>query len=87
MVQYTHHHGRIHPEMTILEVVSTFRGLDLVFKEKYDPKIGVCICCEHLFESIAAVADRYHLDLSVLLSELEDEARQPAAGKDPCLCS
>jgi len=60
----------IHPEMTVLDVVSLHRGTETVFK-RYDAKAGECICCQALFESLKDVAEKYDLDLARLLVDLE----------------
>jgi len=60
----------IHPEMTVLDVVSRYRQTEAVFK-RYDGLAGECICCQALFESLRDVAEKYHLDLKRLLSDLE----------------
>ncbi len=60
----------IHPEMTVLDVVSRYRQTEAVFK-RYDAEAGECICCQALFESLRDVAEKYHLDLKELLADLE----------------
>ena len=65
----------IHPEMTVLDVVSRYRQTEVVFK-RYDARAGECICCQALFESLRDVAEKYHLDLKRLLTDLES-VRQP----------
>jgi hypothetical protein len=60
----------IHPEMTVLDVVSKYRKTEAVFKQ-YDQQTGECICCRTLFEPLKNVAVRYGLDLKKLLSDLE----------------
>ena len=35
----------IHPEMTVLDVVSRCRETEGVFK-RYDARVGECICCQ-----------------------------------------
>jgi len=60
----------IHPEMTVLDVVSRYRRTEAVFKS-YDARAGECICCQALFESLRDVAEKYDLDLNKLLAELE----------------
>ena len=60
----------IHPEMTVLDVVSRYRKTEAVFK-RYDAEAGECICCQSLFESLREVAEKYHLDLKELLEDLE----------------
>ena len=65
----------IHPEMTVLDVVSHCRRTEGVFK-RYDARAGECVCCRALFESLRDVAGKYNLDLKRLLADLES-ARQP----------
>lgn len=60
----------VHPAMTVLDVVSAFKGTESVFK-RYDALAGECICCNALFESLESVAGRYHLDLELLMADLE----------------
>lgn len=64
-----HAEKSIHPEMTVLEVVSRFRQTQEVFKT-YDAQAGECICCQSLFESLKDVAEKYGLDLNRFLSDL-----------------
>jgi hypothetical protein len=63
----------IHPDMTVLDTVYAYAETQTVFK-KYDAAAGECICCCSLFLPIRSVADKYHLDLALLLSELEAAA-------------
>lgn len=63
-------HSPIHPEMTVLDVVSRHRQTEAVFK-RYDALAGECICCQALFESLRDVAEKYNLDLKELLADLE----------------
>ena len=65
----------IHPEMTVLDVVSRYRQTEAVFK-RYDALVGECICCRALFEPLRDVAKKYNLDLKRLLKDLES-VRQP----------
>ncbi len=60
----------IHPEMTVLDVVSRYRQTEAVFK-RYDAQAGECICCQALFESLREVAKRYDIDLRSLVADLE----------------
>ena len=61
---------RIHPEMTVLDIVSRYRKTEAVFKN-YDKQAGVCICCQALFEPLSKVAVRYDLNLEKLMADLE----------------
>lgn len=63
----------IHPEMTVLDVVSRYRETETVFKQ-YDERAGECICCQALFESLSKVAVRYGLNLQKLMADLESAA-------------
>ncbi|MBN2034464.1 MAG: hypothetical protein JW836_14415 [Deltaproteobacteria bacterium] len=57
--------------MTILDVVSRYAQTEAVFKQ-YDQEAGVCLCCKALFDSIKDVAEKYGLDLSRFLADLEE---------------
>jgi len=61
----------IRPEMTVLEVLKSYRNTEAVFR-RYDEKAGECICCNALFEPLARLADQYDLNLDKLLAELEE---------------
>ncbi|MBN2515286.1 MAG: hypothetical protein JXC33_04565 [Deltaproteobacteria bacterium] len=60
----------IHPDMTVLDVINRFRETEHIFR-KYDEQAGTCICCNALFETIRALSERFNLDLTRLLNELE----------------
>jgi len=60
-------------EMIILDVVSMHPKTEEVFK-RYDEKAGVCLCCQALFDPIQDVANKFGLDLEMLLSDLEKAA-------------
>lgn len=59
----------ITPEMTVLDVVATYRGTEDVFR-RYDNQAGECICCNALFETLQDVSAKYGLNLQELLAEL-----------------
>ncbi len=63
----------IHADMTVLDVVSKYRQTEDVFK-KYDEQAGECICCEALFDPLKDVAEKYRLDLEMLMADLESAA-------------
>jgi len=65
-----HKTGKIHPDMTILDVISHFRETEHIFRE-YDKHAGTCICCNALFDTIRELSERYNLDLIELLGKLE----------------
>jgi hypothetical protein len=60
----------IHPDMTILDIVSTHQNTIAVFKS-FDEQAGECICCTSLFMTIRDVAKKYDFNLSQFLSTLE----------------
>lgn len=57
------------PEMTVLDVVSRHRATEAVFK-RWDSRVGECICCQALFDTLSQLAHRYGLNLDALLAEL-----------------
>lgn len=63
-------HKKIHPKMTVLEIVERYRGAESIFK-KYDEQAGICICCEALFEPLNVLANKYQLNLDRLIFDLE----------------
>jgi hypothetical protein len=63
----------IHPEMTVLDIISSYRETEGVFKQ-YDERAGECICCQALFEPLKTVARKYNLDLKKLINDLETAA-------------
>lgn len=68
----------IHPEMTVLYVVSKYRKTEDVFKQ-YDEQAGECICCQALFEPLKDVAAKYSLDLERFLADLEAAANRSSS--------
>jgi hypothetical protein len=60
----------IDPDMTILDIVSKYRGTETIFK-KYDNKAGVCLCCEALFNSLKDIADKYGMNLEEIMTDLK----------------
>ncbi len=59
----------ITPDMTVLDVVSKYRGTEEVF-HRYDNQAGECVCCNALFDTLQEVADKYRLNLQELLDKL-----------------
>jgi len=60
----------IRPEMTLMEVVDLYPSTEAVFR-KYDQQAGVCLCCMALFEPLREMAEKYYLNLKMLLDDLE----------------
>ncbi len=60
---------KIVAEMSVLDIVSEYPTTEAVFKS-YDERVGECICCQSLFETVHQVAEKYKLDLAVLLDEM-----------------
>jgi len=61
------------PKMTVLDVVSRYKGSEAIFN-KYNEQAGVCICCQALFKTLREVAEKYGINLQELLAELEAAA-------------
>ncbi len=65
--------AKITPGMQVLEVIRQYRSTEAVFKE-YEARVGACICCEALFETVEGAAEKYELDLNRLLRDLNAKA-------------
>jgi sugar phosphate isomerase/epimerase len=76
----------IHPEMTVLDVLSRYRKTEEVFKQ-YDKQAGECICCQALFEPLKNVAVTYDLNMEKLLTDLEAVAGQTPATPKLAMCN
>ncbi|MDX2493611.1 MAG: hypothetical protein QNK27_01465 [Desulfuromusa sp.] len=64
----------ISEEMTVLDIVSEYPETEVVFKS-YDERVGECICCQRLFETVQKVAEIYNLNLSEILAKLNSVAK------------
>ena len=56
-------------EMTVLDIVGKYRETEAVFR-RYDAVAGECICCNALFETLKQVSERYAIDMSALVKDL-----------------
>lgn len=65
----------IHPDMTVLDLISRFRETEPVIRS-YDRQAGECICCNSLFDSLRRVADKYGLDMDELMSRIKEAAEK-----------
>ncbi|WP_245743025.1 hypothetical protein [Desulfobacula phenolica] len=75
----------IRENMIVLDIVSTFKSTQAVFK-LWEEKTGECICCNALFESLDTFAAKYGLDLCSFLDDLENAAiiiDKPSEGTHP----
>ena len=61
-------------EQTVLDIVSKYQQTIDVFRH-YDKEVGVCICCEALFDPLEQIARRYDIDLTKLLIDLNAAAK------------
>ena len=62
---------KINPDMSVLDVLSTCRETEGVFRE-FDENAGKCICCDDLFASVRDAAAKYRLDLDTLVKRLNE---------------
>jgi hypothetical protein len=60
----------IHPDMTILDIVSKYRETEAIFK-KYENRAVVCLCCKALFEPLKDPVI-YYSELWTLLGVVVD---------------
>ncbi|MBN1470718.1 MAG: hypothetical protein JW925_02990 [Syntrophaceae bacterium] len=63
----------VHADTVLLDIVSNWPSTEAVFK-KYDEKVGACLCCTCLFDTIEDVASRFSLDLKTFLHDIEKVA-------------
>ncbi len=63
----------ISANLTVLDVISVYPETEEVFKS-YDARIGECLCCQSLFDTVQQVAEKYSLDLSEILKRLNSAA-------------
>jgi len=56
--------------ITVLDLVAAHPATQDVFRA-YDAKAGCCLLCQGLFETIAGLAERFGLDRTALVSDLE----------------
>jgi hypothetical protein len=61
---------KITPQATVLDVVSSYRQTEKVFRA-YDRVAGECICCNCLFCTLEEIAKKYGIDLKNLLHDLK----------------
>lgn len=61
----------LNPDMTVLDVISNWRGTEAVFNG-YDEIAGECVCCNALFDTVRQMSRRYELDLDDVISELKN---------------
>jgi len=66
---------KINKDMTLLDILYQYKGIDSVFK-RYDDAAGECICCNSLFDSLEEMCSKYRLDLIQLMDDLEQYLRQ-----------
>ncbi len=66
----------IQPDMIVLDIYEKYPQTDPVFRG-YDEVIGKCLLCQHLFDSIEAVTEKYHLDQEDMLRKLNKAAESP----------
>ncbi|MGC9325176.1 MAG: hypothetical protein ACP5G0_10570 [Desulfomonilia bacterium] len=68
------HDPVISKDMTVLDVVTAYKGTEKVFGN-YDVKAGECICCNSLFETIESISVKYGLDIDILIEDLREAVR------------
>jgi hypothetical protein len=59
--------------MILLDIVLRWPITETVF-HRYDEKAGVCLCCTCLFHTVEEIAERFALDLTGLIKEIENTA-------------
>jgi hypothetical protein len=73
--------GPVTPQMTLIEVMSQWRSSEEIFKA-YEPQAGTCLRCHALFNTLEETAQKYHLDMTKLLADLNALARSLDTSQD-----
>ncbi|MBO8158189.1 hypothetical protein [Thermosyntropha sp.] len=63
----------IEKEMLVVDVIDKYPETEKVFRS-YEEKVGSCIMCSHLFNTLEAVSKDYNFDLEELIRKLEKAA-------------
>jgi hypothetical protein len=66
--------GPVTPKMTLVEIISQWRASEDIFKA-YEAQAGTCLRCHALFLTLEEAAQKYNLDLTKLVAELNALAR------------
>jgi hypothetical protein len=66
--------GPVTPKMTLVEIMSQWRASEDIFKA-YEAQAGTCLRCHALFLTLEEAAQKYNLDLTKLVAELNALAR------------
>jgi len=66
--------GPVTPKMTLVEIMSQWRASEDIFKA-YEAQAGTCLRCQALFLTLEEAAQKYNLDLTKLVAELNALAR------------
>jgi hypothetical protein len=61
--------GPVTPQMTLVEIMTQWRPSETIF-QAYEPQAGTCLRCHALFDTLEEAAQKYNLDLTKLLAEL-----------------
>jgi hypothetical protein len=73
--------GPVTPQMTLVEVMTQWRASEAVFKT-YEAQAGTCLRCHALFETLEEAAQKYNLNLTNLLADLNALARSLDSAQD-----
>ena len=61
--------GPVTPQMTLVEIMSQWRTSEEIFKA-YESQAGTCLRCHALFLTLEEAAQKYNLNLTQLLADL-----------------
>ncbi len=60
----------------LLDILTEYPAAVEIIKE-YDEAVGVCLCCEMLFATLAEIVEKYDLDRNELITRLRALAATP----------
>ncbi len=73
--------GPVTPQMTLVEVMTQWRASEAIFKA-YETQAGTCLRCHALFDTLEEAAQKYNLDLTKLVAELNALAQELNSSQD-----
>ena len=65
--------SKITANMTILDIVANYPSTETVF-HCYDEVADECLFCNHLFDTVKAVAQNYNLDIKAFMQKIINAA-------------
>ena len=62
-------------KMTLLDIIAKWQSTETVIKS-YDQKANTCLCCNHLFESLESVCEKYDIPVTEISLKLNESIKK-----------